>query len=442
MMLALLTQASFAMAIEDELASPRLRGANIGVCVREVGGTERFSKNGDERLTPASNQKLLSVAYALARLGPSTQFETRIWKTAKGWYVDAPGHPDLSYADLAAARESLGIKKGSAIFVRQAYTPRFGPGWEWDDLPNRYAAQPAAFTVDRGGFELWGHNKRFFLKPANYGVTVKAMGGSRRRVAYDLSSRVIRVWGPKPAAAMPIDTLAVPAPDEAAAMALGGKLVATADPPPETTPDLVLRGAPLSQIATVCLQDSDNNYAENLLLMAAAKEGPLGDDPYETAAQRLKAFLATDVGIESDAVRPVDGSGLSRHNLVTPRALAKLLEFGNATWGTLWTDAMAKSGVGTLKSRLAGSPFRGKTGSLNSVQSISGYSVDAASKPLVIVLVFNNTVASASEIRTIQDAIVRKIESFRDGTDFDDHDHREGRHPNPGHPALRKHRSR
>ena len=442
MLIALLAQVTLAQVLEPEMSSPQLRRAIPGVCIMDGQGKELFGRNADTLLMPASNQKLLTVAYALARLGPQTRFETKIWKHPMGWYVDAPGHPDLTYAQIVGAREQLRIAKGSTILVRQPFRPEIPPGWEWDDLPNKYAAKPGALTVDRGSFELWANKGRLTLRPANYGVVVKKMGGKRRRLTYDFSNRVIRVWGPVPSAPARIDTLAVPEPDEAAASVFGGKLVPTEEPPPPEGPALVLQSAPLIEIATACLQDSDNNLAENLLLMAAAKEGPLGDEPYETAAARLTEFLLEDVGFEKGSVRPVDGSGLSRHNLITPRSLVKILTHARTVWGDLWSGALAAPGNGTLKQRLIGSPFKGKTGSLNSVQAISGYSVDGQANPLVIVLVFNNTTSPASEIRAIQDAIVRKIESYRDGTDIDAYDHREGRNPHQSHPALYRHRGR
>lgn len=442
MLIALIAQVSLAQAIGQELDSAVLRGAIPGVLVTDGQGKERAGRNADTLLVPASNQKLLTVAYALMRLGPDRRFQTRIWKHSKGWYVDAPGHPDLSYAQLASARETLGIKKGSVILVREGFRPGTPPGWEWDDLPNKYAAKPCAFTVDRGSFELWARGRKLTFQPANYGVRTQAMGGVKRKVVYDLARRLVRVWGPIPSEPMRLDTLAVPEPDEAAASALGGRLVLTEEEPPLGEPALVIRSKPLSEIAAACLQDSDNNIAENLLLMAARQEGPLGDDPYETASGRLTGFLQETVGCAVGSVRPIDGSGLSRHNLVTPRALATLLIFAKSTWGSLWMDALATPGKGTLKDRLKGSPFRGKTGSLNSVQAISGYSLDSGGNPLVIVLVFNHTIAPASQIRAIQESIVRKIESSRAGTDTDTYDHREERTSYKGNPLVHRHWSR
>lgn len=419
--------------IQELLQRPSLKGAVCGV--QTTGPLGQYAYQADIRLMPASNQKLLAVAYALSRLGPDHRFTVRIWREKSGAWVATDGHPTLTFADLANARETLALRPGP-IRVNSPFGPTKPPGWEWDDLPNRYAALPSALTQDRGGFELWSRSGKLTLVPSSYGVRAVARSGTERRIDYDPARRTLNVWGAM-AGTQRLDTLALPDPEEAACETLGGKPTRVENAPARPA-DLTLTSKALIDIATECLQKSDNNLAENLLLIAAAKEGPLGRDAYGTASKRLTAFLEGEVGVIPGEARPVDGSGLSRHNLITPRALAKVLEFGLKTWGTQWMDAMATSGKGTLQNRLPGSSFRGKTGSLNSVNSLSGFLL-GGENPQVIVLVFNHTIAPSSEIRSILDEIVRKIESSQDGTVFDAHDHREGRHTHEDDSASGRH---
>lgn len=438
--LALLAHATLTEVLDRELSAPQLKGAAVAAIVADRSGTTLYARNPDLRMTPASNQKLLTITYALARLGPDSTFAIRFWKQPGGWYVDAPGHPTASWAELTTAKETLGIKPSDRVAIRAGYRPVLPPSWEWDDLPNKYAAKPAALTVDRGSFELWAIGGKPALLPVNYGVKIRRMGGSALRVDFKPASGAVDLYGPVPSERIRLDTLALPDPQVAAQQLLGGRAVATSQAAPQTPADYTITSKPLREIATECLQKSDNNIAENLLLLSAAKEGPLGDDPYDTAAKRLKAFLVKDVGCDEQDVRPMDGSGLSRHNLVTARALAKVLAFSRERWGDAWLTMLATSGKGTLEKRLSGSSFRGKTGSLDSVSALSGYLTDISKNPLVVVLVFNQTIAPASEIRAIQDSIVAKIESHSDGTVLDAHDHSEGRYPNPFDRAVYRHR--
>ncbi len=438
--LALLLQATLAEVLDAQLAAPQLKGAVVAAMVADRTGQVLYSRNPEVRMTPASNQKLLTLTYALARLGPDATFKIRFWKQPGGWYVDAPGHPTVTWAELTTAREVLGIRPSDKLVIRVGYRPVLPPSWEWDDLPNRYAAKPAALTVDRGSFELWASGGKATLLPMNYGVKVRWMGGQIRRVEYKPSSGTVDLYGPLPPERTRLDTLALPDPQVAAQQVLGGHAVAASGPPPQVPADYTITSKPLSAIAEECLQKSDNNIAENLLLLAAATEGPLGNDPYDTATKRLKAFLVKDVSCEESDLRPVDGSGLSRHNLVTARALAKVLAFSRERWGDAWLTMLATSGRGTLEKRLSGSSFKGKTGSLDSVSALSGYLTDISKNPLVLVLVFNQTIAPASEIRAIQDSIVAKIESHSSGTVLDAYDHSEGRYPNPLDRAVYRHR--
>jgi D-alanyl-D-alanine carboxypeptidase/D-alanyl-D-alanine-endopeptidase (penicillin-binding protein 4) len=153
-----------------------------------------------------------------------------------------------------------------------------------------------------------------------------------------------------------------------------------------------------------CLAPSDNNVAEHLLLMAGSKP----NDDYPAARRALTEFLEGTVGTPPFDIIPYDGSGLSRHNLVTARALARLLAWCDAQpTSDLWRASLALPGQpGTLRNRLAGVNFAGKTGSLNHVSSLSGYVGDRT-----VVIMMNHFRGSAEAAREIQDAIVRRVAS-------------------------------
>ena len=78
-----------------------------------------------------------------------------------------------------------------------------------------------------------------------------------------------------------------------------------------------------------CLPPSDNNIAEHLFLLGAKAQGAFTTDPYPTARERMTAFMTGTVGVKKDDFRIYDGSGMSRHNLVTVRGIAQLLAWQN-----------------------------------------------------------------------------------------------------------------
>jgi serine-type D-Ala-D-Ala carboxypeptidase/endopeptidase (penicillin-binding protein 4) len=421
------------------LDQPALSGAVVAAQLTRMDGSVLYERNPALRVVPASNQKVFTAVYALERLGPEHRPVTRIWREKDRLVVDAPGDPSLTYSQLLEARRKLGIKAATPVHVRQGYRPLIPPSWEHDDLPHRYAAPITAFSVDRGSFELWAEKGQASFSPTSYGVRIQRIPEGARRVEYDPFDNVARVYGSLPAARTRLDTLALRFPDRAAASVLGaGGALSVTSRIPAGAPTLTLQGSTVREMVAECLTRSDNNLAEHLLLMSAATEGPLGEKPYEEAAKRMRAFFASTVGVNEAHFRPVDGSGMSRHNLVTASAL-------NATWrwalgrpyGELWQRSLAAPGRGTLASRLSQSSFRGKTGTLNSTASLSGY-VDSGRQTLVVSLVFNNAIRPSADLRGVADAFVRKIEQldWSDGTIFEAEQTHEGRTSHSNHRAI------
>ncbi|MCB8933316.1 MAG: D-alanyl-D-alanine carboxypeptidase [Chthonomonadaceae bacterium] len=402
------------------LDDSKLQGAWVSATVCTLGGETLYERNPGIRMMPASNEKLASVAFAFAKLGPEHRFQTRFWKVREGVRVQAEGDPLLTYAQLKAAGAKLGIGKDTAVYVHQPFRAQIGPAWEWDDLPNKYAAPVSGLTVDRGSFEIWAEDGKAFFLPESYGTrTVRVTEEGKPSVRYDPSQRVALLYGGLPKARTRLDTLALPAPDRAAVAALGG-LYAVGGDVPAREPDFVIESPPLAEIAHECLTKSDNNLAEMLLLAAAGKEGPLGDAPYDVATKRLGAFLEGMVGVAKGDWVPQDGSGLSRHNMVASRGLARVLVWAaKQSWNKSWESSLASSSVGTLSGRLKGTGFRGKTGTLHLASALSGYVEDGKGRTLVVSLVFNHFLCSSAEARGIQDTFVTELQKeFLDGTPF------------------------
>ncbi len=410
-MLALLSfQSSFA-PIDAILDRPELKGAMIGVCISTLEGEVLYSRNADIRLMPASNQKLLSVAYALHKLGPEYMPVTKFWKQDGCLIVDSPGDPSMTYDRLIDVRKQLRSKRYKKVSVRQAYRPGYGPGWEWDDLPNRYAPTISAFAYDTASFELWGDANNFWLKNGNLGIKLNWKPEPMATNQFDLSSKTLLITAAKPKEAAKIEAFAQPSPDWMAATVLGGNFASTTSVP-DGRPTLESRGSPLSEIAKNCLQPSDNYVAESLLMMAASSESPLPMDAFPEAAKRMRSFLAKTVKLDLNDVDPYDGSGLSRHNNVTATGIVKLLNWAKRQpWAAAWESAMAAPGVGTLRNRLKNTSFRGKTGTLNKVSSLSGYVKCKDGRELVVSILMNHYLGSSASATKAQDEIVEFLAS-------------------------------
>ena len=408
----------------------KLKGAIVGACVVDQNGKELYAHNADLLMIPASNQKLITAAVALKNLGPDYRPVTNFWKMKDTIYIESTGDPTMSHDDLLKIRQQLKIGKSRNVLIHSAYGALLPPGWEWDDLPNKYAAPVSAFSVDRSSFELWTEGGKLFYLPEAYGATTSYHSGDGApRVVFDPRTMVADVYGKLPAERTRLDTLAIGAPDVAAASILGrnpkkGSMM-TKEPP-----TLAWQGKSLVEILKDELPSSDNNVSENLLLMSERVNGEA--DPYSVAQQRIALDL-DDMGIHPEEIKVSDGSGLSRHNVVTPRALAKLLAWADQQpTKSIWHDCLAKPGEeGTLRDRLQGIAFEGKTGTMDKVSALSGYLHLNNGKELIVVILVNDYLCSTAETRDLEDAFIKNVlAAGNEGTLFAESNNYAGTRPN------------
>ncbi len=108
-----------------------------------------------------------------------------------------------------------------------------------------------------------------------------------------------------------------------------------------------------------------------------------------------------EIGISSDSVIQWDGSGLSRHNLITPNSAVRLYTYmaKQSRYAQIWRDSLTIGGVdGTLQNRfkgtIAAANVRGKTGTIDQVSALSGYLNTASGEKLVFSILINGVADS------------------------------------------------
>jgi len=173
---------------------------------------------------------------------------------------------------------------------------------------------------------------------------------------------------------------------------------------------------PLGLDIKVINKVSQNLHAELLLRLLGREKG--ASAAVAGGLDVVRGFLAqADVRPEEYAF--YDGSGLSRQNLVSPHATAKLLRYAALqSWGAEYMDSLPTAGVdGTLGARFKGLPaaasLRAKTGSLDHVNTLSGYLTTARGERLVFSIMSNNHTLTSRKANEVIDEIVREIERAR-----------------------------
>ena len=196
-----------------------------------------------------------------------------------------------------------------------------------------------------------------------------------------------------------------------------------------------LESPPFSLIAAQTMKPSQNMFTETILwtlgeslrqpLLKEEEGKPKDDDPQDPERKQIlnldsselglslvKNFLG-NIGVANDVVQ-YDGSGLSRHNLVTPSSIVTLYTYmaKQSKYKQTWLDSLTVGGVdGTLKRRFAGTTaegnIRGKTGTLDQVSALSGYLTTAGEEQVVISVIVNGVAEPRTRTSLIDDIVVQ-----------------------------------
>lgn len=377
------------------------RGATVGLVVASEDGAIRAAHRPDVRALPASTLKLVSTFFALDTLGADFRYTTRAWIAKSGDVcLEASGDPSFlsrRFPDSDAAMIALADRiarvsperfTGALSRCVEEDAPLLGPGWAWDDVGSSYSARPTRLmaydNVVRLRFEngalVGGVAARLGLV-VSVRIDPEADGASCDRPA--LSAQVTCTLKSTAAANVdvglddPLPLLALRLEDELRARGIEWK-ARTAPPPPSREGWAVLlevESPSLRELVRVTNQMSVNAYAERLALTAAERLTGHGD--YPSYARAISEWLGS-LGIARDDVTVVDGSGLSRLNAITPRALVRVLQVApSRPSGDAWLASFAIAGrLGTLRRRGKESAAEGfvfaKTGTLTHHRGLAG----------------------------------------------------------------------
>lgn len=455
-----------------------IRRGMIGIkIVSLTTGKVIYEENAEKYFMPASNMKSFAVATAMEKLSPNFRFVTSVFANSQ---PDADGvvkgdltiygRGDISFSTafydgdyyrgldiLAEKIAQAGVKKieGNLIGDESYFTGSAIPyGWEWDDLQWYYGAEVSALPLNDNALDL-------SVKPGEYGApcivklspvnpvmriinTCKTTRSSEKRtlaVKKALDQNILEITGTLPVGdkgfSNPV-TISHPAELFVALLkqrlqlkgitvtgqsrVVGTKEKAILAVTSSVAPVEIakLESPPFSVIAAKTMKPSQNLYTETILWTLGEQ---LGDrsNTQSTSADRgvsvVRNFM-NEVGIAPDGFIQYDGSGLSRHNLVTPAALVQLYTYmaKQSRYASIWYNVLPVGGVdGTLRSRFSDSRTSGnvhaKTGTIDQVSALSGYVTTAAGERVVFSVIVNGVSESRTRTNTI-DEIVKNLANF------------------------------
>jgi D-alanyl-D-alanine carboxypeptidase/D-alanyl-D-alanine-endopeptidase (penicillin-binding protein 4) len=307
-----------------------------------------YAQNPDRSLQPASNEKLPITYAALVRLGPSYRFRTQVLgaghRSGATWvgdlYLKGGGDPTLHLRQLRMLAGQLwadGIRRiagdvlaDESFFDKRRTAPGWRPSFYMDESPPL-----TALAVNRG----WYRGR----------ATADPAGAAAASFVRILNERGVHVagesaWGTAPETAFPLAEV---------------------------------HSAHLSDVLRFMDRESDNFTAELVLKTLGADVAGKGTT---AAGARVVVQALAEAEVPLAGVRIVDGSGLSRLDRLTPRAIASILL---ALWAdddlrpVVWAALPVAGRSGTLERRLDSRPaygaVRAKTGTTSLASALSGF---------------------------------------------------------------------
>jgi len=446
---------SFAKRVDTLLGAEPAGKGEWGLLVADAEtGQTLYEQNAAKYFVPASNMKLFTTALALDKLGSEFRSHTTLESTGVvspegelsadlvlvgrgdpnlsnrkfpfNLKEEFDGPPERALAELADALVAKGIKKISGdVIGDDSYFPRerYPNGWEIDDMVWEYGAAISAIVVNDNTVTVTltpgqaaDDAVQAVVLPRTADFLVdNEVTTSATNVKPDLTltrepgAHLVVVRGTLPEKSAPRKlVLAIEEPALHAATLLkvlleqrgvqvdGGVRARHESITAEGITPTVLAehvSIPLGDSVKLVNKISQNLHTEVLLRTAMRQAGTWNS--FDDVAKFAAGFYA-QVGIAAQDIIQTDGSGLSRHDMVTPRAMLTLLRYAQTRpWFESFFASLPVAGVdGTLEERMKNTPAAGrvhaKTGSVEHVRTMSGFADTAGGRRLAFSFMTNN----------------------------------------------------
>lgn len=377
--------------------------------------------NGEKYFTPASNSKLLTL-YAVLRSFNDKLPGALIGESSDTLYIKPIGDPTFLNAKFEThplLNKIQSSKKEISIVWPTTDLDHFETGWMWDDYNSGYMPELSWFPIFGNVVQFEYSRPNITSTPALFDDLVEIKMDRNRRSntvirnpKYNIFEAQLRYpnWGFEKA--VPFKS------SQSLVGKLLGSSIAKNVHKSSSVPDAIvfdtLYSQPMDTVFRCIMQDSDNFVSEQVLIMSAWKNG-------FTDLDEFRDFVVANWLPDVEPIW-VDGSGLSRYNLMKPNDNIKLLNriFNEFGWRFI-EETFAKGGVsGTIEEWYGGGSLENtikepyvfaKTGTLSNNHNLSGYLIAKSGKVLSFSFMNNNFNRPTSEIKT---EMQKFLEAIRD----------------------------
>lgn len=394
---------------EAQLKHPPLKNSFHGLLVIDA-KTEKaiIDTNSDNYFTPASNVKIFTL-YASLKMLPEHIPTLKYVQQNDSIFAMGTGDPSWlhPYFKDSTAVNFLKESNHVALYLNNSEEEKFGPGWAWEDYDSYFSPEKNNLPL-YGNVVTLSNADSLEVSPQSFFNQVKLMDKAFRR------EEVLNEFYIDSVAK---DTLQVPfiTSDSVTKKLLEevlGKTVKLIDSFPRTEKE-ILYGLPTDSIYRRMMHESDNFLAEQLLMVASST---LSDTlSTETAITHTLENLLPDL---EQQPRWVDGSGLSRYNLFTPKSTVKVLQklFAEVDQGRLFHIFPMWNETGTISTweNPYSEPYIfAKSGSLGNNYNLSGYLRTKAGKWFIFSFMNNHFTVPTEQIRQEIARVLKELHESR-----------------------------
>lgn len=344
-------------------------GANLALIVQKVGATTPLIDYHSQQMAlPASTQKVLTALAALLQLGPDYRFSTTLESQGNitngvlrgnliARFSGDPTFKRQSLRNMVAELKKQGVQEisGDVLIDTSVFASHDkAPGWPWNDLTQCFSAPPAAAIIDRNCFSVSLYSaptpgEMAFIRVASFypvnmfsQVTTLAKGSPQAQYCeldvvpgelnrFTLTGCLTQRSDPLPLAFAIQDGASYAGAilkDELvkAGIKISGHLKRQTVSGITGTVISQTQSAPLSDLLKIMLKKSDNMIAD-VVFRTIGHERFGVPGTWRAGADAVRQVLRQKAGVDLGNSIVVDGSGLSRHNLLTPATMMQALQY-------------------------------------------------------------------------------------------------------------------
>jgi len=400
-----------------------LKTAHVGISIYEPAANKYwFNYQGEHYFTPASNTKIPTCYAAMRYLGDSLEGALKM-ETDTAIFILPTGDPTLLHPDFKN-QPVISFLKNATKKIYIADLPwndhPLGSGWSWDDYNDSYMAERSPMPV-YGNIIKWTQENNgidpsvvYSTPEVNWQVDFDTAQSSNFFVQRSVAENHYTITEGKEKLKeqeVPFVTNGISAalellPDtihKTISLATGYQRLFLDRPARETT----IHSQPTDSVLKPMMHRSDNFFAEQVLLMVAHKFNISMSD--ERVIDTLLKTIFKDLPQKPGWV---DGSGLSRYNLFSPKDLVFILNKMKNDFGMERIKNLFPSGnEGTLANYYVSESgfIFAKTGTLSGVIALSGFLYTKKNKLLIFSVLVNNHNSSGTRVRRAVEKFIHTI---------------------------------